>query len=180
MHRTILRAFPAAHASGPGRVLFRLEPARPGCPPTVLVQSDKRPDWSALAAIPGYLLAAETKEVQLDLRQGQRLRFRLRANPTVKRDGKRLGLLREEDQRRWLVRKADLCGFRPLDFLTRHVVWRTSLPSGADKPAPQTHLSVDYEGVLEVTDPGRLEAAVARGIGPAKAYGLGLLSLARA
>jgi len=36
---------------------------------------------------------------------------------------------------------------------------------------------VTFEGLLRVTDAGKLRDALARGIGPAKAYGFGLLSL---
>ncbi|MGL4892684.1 MAG: type I-E CRISPR-associated protein Cas6/Cse3/CasE, partial [Aeromonas veronii] len=39
--------------------------------------------------------------------------------------------------------------------------------------------SVDYEGLLEVTDPGRLVETLAHGIGRAKAFGCGLLMLRR-
>jgi CRISPR system Cascade subunit CasE len=38
---------------------------------------------------------------------------------------------------------------------------------------------VDFEGILEVTDPEEFAAAVTAGIGPAKAFGFGLLSVAR-
>ena len=36
-----------------------------------------------------------------------------------------------------------------------------------------------YEGVLEVTDAGRLAGALTKGIGAAKGYGCGLMTLAR-
>jgi CRISPR system Cascade subunit CasE len=178
LHRTILRAFPHAADGGPGRVLFRLEASRDDNPPVLLVQSDKPPDWSVLAAIPGYLLRPpESKELVLRVRTGQRLCFRLRANPTVRRsaDGKRHGLLRDQDQRQWLLRKAAESGFQPVDFVVR-AARRTE--GGADK-RKQTHLAVDFEGILEVTDPEEFAAAVTAGIGPAKAFGFGLLSVAR-
>ena len=179
MHRTILRAFPSADAGGPGRVLFRLEPTRPD-DPVVLVQSDKAPDWSALAAIPGYLAASPepAKELVLAIRSGQRLRFRLRANPTVKREGKRLGLLDDDAQQQWLLRKGLAGGFRPVDFVTCRAGRRVSPPTGPAHPREQTHYSVDFEGILEVLDPECLTQTVAAGIGSGKAFGFGLLSLA--
>ncbi|MEM0963873.1 MAG: type I-E CRISPR-associated protein Cas6/Cse3/CasE, partial [Bacteroidota bacterium] len=42
------------------------------------------------------------------------------------------------------------------------------------------HVGVRFDGELRVIDPDRLAVAVASGIGPAKAFGFGLLSLALA
>jgi CRISPR system Cascade subunit CasE len=39
--------------------------------------------------------------------------------------------------------------------------------------------AVVFDGMLEVSDPGRLRSALRHGIGSAKAFGFGLLSLAR-
>jgi CRISPR system Cascade subunit CasE len=44
----------------------------------------------------------------------------------------------------------------------------------------QTHVPVLFEGVLRVNDPAKLIEAVRNGIGSAKGYGFGLLSLAPA
>ena len=45
----------------------------------------------------------------------------------------------------------------------------------------ETHfLAVQFDGVLQVTDPDKLVAAVETGIGSAKGFGFGLLSLAPA
>ena len=179
MHRTLLRAFPGRDNGGPGRVLFRVEPDRPDRPPVVLVQSDKQPDWSALDPLDGYLSEPpETKPFAPGLRAGQRLRFRLRANPTVKRDGKRHGLFQEADQLAWLQRKGQAGGFRPVAVtLARKVELRSRATGTANHQAPQKHLAVDFEGILEVTNPEKLVETLAAGIGPAKGYGFGLLSI---
>jgi len=176
LHRTILRAFPDADKGGPGRVLFRLEPLVPGEPPIVLVQSDKKPDWSALERVPDYLRAVQSKPFVPKFRSGQRLRFRLRANPTVKRDGKRHGLVKHEDQCRWLARKGESGGFRPLDFIVRRSS-RVISPPARDR-RPMVHLGVEYEGILEVIDTDQLTETIAVGVGPAKGLGFGLLSVA--
>lgn len=181
LHRTIMRAFPGRQDGGPGRVLFRLETTRPDDPPVVLVQSDKKPDWTPLRELSGYLVSGETKDFELSLHPGHTLRFRLRANPTVKRDGKRHGLLRYEQQCRWLVGKGERHGFRPTDFLAkRQTQMVTHKTSGQGKRTRQAHLIVDFEGVLKVEDPDRFVAAIRSGIGPAKAYGCGLMSVAKA
>lgn len=45
---------------------------------------------------------------------------------------------------------------------------------------PITFSTLDYEGILRVTDPERLRAALFAGIGPAKGFGCGLLLVRRA
>ncbi len=178
LHRSVMRAFPDKDQGGPGRVLFRLEPIRDGEPPVLLVQSEDRPDWSDLSARPDYLLSVETKPIDLDVAEDQLLRFRLRANPTVKRDGNRQGLVRYEDQIGWLERKAEAAGFRPVDIAVRKSSRYVSKVKRGGETRKQTHLGVDYEGILQVADPEQFKTAVAAGIGPAKGYGFGLLSVA--
>jgi CRISPR system Cascade subunit CasE len=179
MHRTILRAFPGPLDTD--RVLFRLDYSREGGQLTLLVQSRLTPDWSHHQSLTGYLLGSpESKEFSLAVRSGQRLRFRLRANPTVKREGKRLGLLTEESQRQWLDRKATEGGFRVLGVQ----VVREGMAQGRKTEGEQrhglSHLAVRYDGVLEVAEPDRLLCTVASGIGSGKAFGFGLLSVAPA
>ena len=186
MHRTVLRGFPDKAAGGPGRVLWRLEREKPGRPRTLLVQSDKEPDWRPfLAELPPYYLAEETldglanpdtKQRDLSFAVRQQFVFRLRANPTVKRDGKRHGLFREEDQVHWLARKGNRGGFAVRSIrITPEGRLRAKLCSHA----PLTFFAVLYEGLLKVTDPTQLQATLAEGIGSAKGLGFGLLSLAR-
>jgi CRISPR system Cascade subunit CasE len=179
LHRTLLRAFPDADDGGPGRVLYRVEPLRSEPRFIVLVQSDVAPDWLRLNVPDGYLQGPPaTKPFDPTFTSGQRLCFRLRANPTVKREGKRRPLLGEGEQRTWLDRKGAEAGFR--------VVRTEVTPEGAScgrKPAggatmTLTHHAVRFDGVLAVADPERLRQALPAGIGSAKGFGFGLLSLA--
>jgi CRISPR system Cascade subunit CasE len=119
MHRTLWRAFPEGD---PGRVLYRVDADRRDGRPAALVQSDHEPHWERLPT--GYLVEpAECKALDFQVAAGQRLRFRLRANPTkrvaAKNErlggvmvGKRVGLTTEADQLRWLLRKGEEGGFR--------------------------------------------------------------------
>jgi len=199
MHRSLMRAFPDGLQEGDERVLFRLEAHPPSTllragrtgALNLLVQSLTLPDWSWLAepGARGYLLPVDepnpaVKEFDLNLAPGQVLAFRLRANPTVKRkfdDGshKRVGLYREEEQTEWLKRKAEGGGFRLLSVRTggRDIV------GGRIHRDEVTHtlhfLAVQFDGLLQVTDPARLRESIQRGIGSGKALGFGLLSLAR-
>jgi CRISPR system Cascade subunit CasE len=209
MHRTLWRAFPERE---PGRVLFRVEGERPGVRPVVLVQSDSPPDWGRVREVaPQYFLAPPLfKEVEPSFTTGQRLRFRLRANPTKKvatfsqaerlggssdrdghsKNGRRLALLTEEEQVAWLLHKGDQAGFRiPGGWVTGtegrrvanfrvEVIREGLVRCGKEGHSAGRFYSVRFEGLLEVTDPEKLRSAVADGIGTAKGFGFGLLSLA--
>jgi CRISPR system Cascade subunit CasE len=121
------------------------------------------------------------KEFHPEFAPHDRFRFLLRANPTVKHEGKRNGLLDGDQQRAWLLRKASQAGFAvdPDSLVVLAVRPRVSRRSRQIDPEPHTHLAVDFSGLLCVTAPAAFREAFIRGIGPAKAYGFGLLSLAR-
>lgn len=195
LHRTIRTQGFRNHNGKLGRVLFRLEPfARRNDPAgVVLVQSIDRPDWSPLTARGAYLLCEpQVKEIRsLDLQPGQVLRFRLRANPS-KRDAKtrkRISLIKLEDRLAWLERKGKQCGFwmDPASINCRELsfgqFWIGKSQDETAEVAQANKVTIyvaDFDGILQVIDPTRLLRAVEEGIGPAKGFGCGLLSLARA
>ena len=198
LHRTLARVFPGARAGrdGPNAeraanhgLLFRAEPDAPGGP-AVLVQSLVEPDWRALPT--GYARRVDgPKAFAPDLREGQCLRFRLVANPTVKkrRDGKKNGARvplvhdRAPDGHPevelgyldWLERKAEAAG-----FAVDHVVDAPFEVRGGAAKRGLSLFGVRFDGDLTVTDPSRLTDALRSGFGPAKGFGFGLLSLAPA
>ena len=117
------------------------------------------------------------KPFALALAPGEQLVFRLCANPTVKRDGKRHALWREEEQLDWFQRKAESGGFQVLSVRLQEL----GNVQGWTRDRQQLNLfTVQYDGVLQVTDPHLLEQTIQNGIGPGKGLGFGLLSLARA
>lgn len=134
--------------------------------------------------------------------EGQVLRFRLRANVTKKidtksgpdgkrRNGRRIPLRTPEEQIAWLVRKAEQSGFQllevdPLDMAgppipdvsiraERDVHAR---PACNGRSPALTFGAVVFEGRLRVTDRPAFLSALVSGIGPGKAFGFGLLSVA--
>ncbi|QXD16413.1 type I-E CRISPR-associated protein Cas6/Cse3/CasE [Rhodocaloribacter litoris] len=197
LHRTLLRAL--EHAPDPERLLFRLEPERGPGVPVVLVQTDHTPpDWGPLMAN-GYLLRADgPKAFEPALHAGQRLRFRLVANPTVKKKvpgkkhGARVPLIHDGPNAHgypsyhdWLRRRAEQAGFEVLavqdaPFRTAPKRRKREVPATTYEKTQIPLFGVRFDGVLRVTDPARLAEALRRGIGPAKAFGFGLLSLAPA
>ena len=180
MHRTLVRAFVSDAEQTPPRFLWRLEPTSPWRAPELLVQSAHPARWEALAALPGYLQAERPWETRpLDELPGltaqSRCRFRLWANPTVTREGKRRGLVAETEQLAWLTRQGEQHGFSVETVL----VTGQDMLESRKADTRLTLLQVRFEGVLRVTDPTLLSQAVQAGIGPGKAFGCGLLSLAR-
>ena len=191
MHRSLMKAFPDNLKPGDERVLFRLETHPRTGVLTLLVQSLTLPDWSWLAEpdARGYLLPVDepnpaVKSFDLNLAISQVLAFRLRANPTVKRrfdeeTHKRVGLYREDEQIEWLKRKGEQGGFHVLSARTSG----NDVVRGRIRRNDQTHkvnlLAVQFDGLLQVTDPDLLCETVRRGIGSGKGLGFGLLSLAR-
>lgn len=186
LHQTVYRAFPDANDGGPGRILYRIDENKRLGTIALLVQSEKTPDWSKADFITDCLLEPAESKIYSPaekLQTGQALHFRVRANPTIKKklDGKengyRLGLLREEDQLNWLNRKAGESGFS--------VTSCQSSPEGMtydDRSSKEQdkmrHYAVRFEGVLTITDKELFTKTLQTGLGPAKAFGFGLLSLA--
>ena len=198
LHSTLCRAFSEPDRKCPaGEFLWRVEPeTSPDGWPRILVQSRSMPDWSR-TGLHGWLAGADPAidlrdRLKLDsLKTGQCFRFRLRANPTVNREGKRLGLLRFEEQEKWIVRKGEQHGFslpklKSFDFseitAERRIDVRVSQEQMLDGKQHAGNgirvYSVLYEGVLTVTKTDDFRKALEAGIGHGKVMGLGLLSVA--
>lgn len=178
MHRTLVRAFVRDSAQAPPRILWRAEPGSAWSAPIVLVQSLAPADWTALGAMPGYLQApAETKMLQPAslLQHEGRYRFRLFANPTVSRAGKRYGLVSDDAQLAWLSRQGQRLGFA----VEAALVTASDVLKSRKGGMPICLQRTGFEGVLKVVDVDAMAQALQTGIGPGKAFGCGLLSLAR-
>ena len=107
---------------------------------------------------------------------GRRYRFHLLANPTVTRGGKRFGLHDEEARQAWLLRQGQHHGF---DLLVAESSARGRLcVSQGQRERRITLDMVLFDGALQATDATAVRHAWAAGIGPGKAMGLGMLSLA--
>ncbi|HEY3365982.1 MAG TPA: type I-E CRISPR-associated protein Cas6/Cse3/CasE [Symbiobacteriaceae bacterium] len=197
LHRTIMKAYPDVldpemEARAFFGVLNRLEFDRLTGRILLYVQSQAAPDWSQLP--PGYLLPDEDMpnpsvkpvgEIYAGLKAGRVLRFRLRANPTrkidtksdsdgTKRNGRRVPVGGVDDQISWLARKAEENGF---GLLQATVAASGSAELVKSHGTGRTFQGVVFEGRLSVRDPERFQAALAKGIGPGKAFGFGLLSV---
>lgn len=174
LHRTLLRAFPET-LDAAERVLYRVEDHPKQRQVVVLVQSHERPDWERADRLKwGYLLGEpRVREAHPAVTAGMQLMFRLHANPTVKQDGKRHAIYNEEALLTWLERKGAAHGFA-FDRLGVQVV---KLGKKHGQKGRQTWHAVQFDGMLHVVDGEALSAALLNGIGSAKAFGFGLLSI---
>ncbi len=200
LHRTVMGAFPDLVGGRAGAaVLFRLETER--MPPVLYVQSAAPPDWAALPE--DYLHQDWMGEANpavksvvtawRGLQRDQHLRFRLLAN-VVQRlrvpgggTGPRVPVSDPEQQLAWLAKKGEQGGFSLLatpedDGVPAVCAVKDGARNGwKGKEGDKTRLSfagVLFDGRLEVTDPDAFRRTLRDGIGPAKAYGYGLLSIA--
>nr|WP_298379535.1 type I-E CRISPR-associated protein Cas6/Cse3/CasE [uncultured Halomonas sp.] len=199
-HQLLWKLFP--EHEGPRPFLFRQEmesdqleqgQAPKGLPLYYLL-SDREP-----IAVPG-LLDAQSKPFAPRLGVGDRLAFRLRANPTIarreegKKSSKRSDVLMhaksafspgqrtapeciaamDHAAREWLKSRAEGRGFALIGAPEVDAYRQHELHKATRRDAVQFS-SVDYEGLLEVTDPGQLIETLAHGLGRAKAFGCGLM-----
>lgn len=156
------------------RALWRIEGD------TLIAQTRYPPDWTAVER--ERLATSEVRPYYPTINAGDNLLFRLCANPTIKLaragnngQGKRVGLVRETEQRAWVERKAALGGFVVTDLMIRcegqRCYWRPR-----DRRMMNL-LTVEYSGALAVLNPEQFTTTLAQGIGPAKGLGYGLLLL---
>jgi len=195
MHSTLCRAFSDREEKcHPGIFLWRLELSQNGFEnPQVLIQSAVDPDWSKigvdkwLAVQPDSPLDLKDRLSLGKLSKGQRFRFRLRANPCISRSGKRIGIRETNDQEKWIVRKGLSHGFElpncssfMMDESSRPdvIISQESMLRGHQRSGHQISIySVQFDGVLVVTEVGKFISALEKGIGHGKTMGLGLISV---
>lgn len=195
MHAAVLASFPDPPTGGTGnspRVLWRLD--TDGDRTHLYVVSPEPADLAHIAEQAGWptLERGECRDYRplLDrLEEGQSWAFRLTANPTryvTPASGgraRRLAHVTVAQQQQWLLDKAASCGFsilatdtgEPDLAVTARTVQTFDRRGGA---APVTIGTAQFDGRLEVIDPGALGHTLVTGVGAAKAYGCGLLTLA--
>lgn len=169
--------------NGSGRKLWRLDYYKGQ--PYILLLSPERPDLTSFIAQFGYADApAEIKNYQkvLDaVENGDVYKFRLTANPvhSIKKEDKDRGKIYPHvtvaQQEEWLRLKSTKNGFKLHDFA---VVYRERKRFRRQDRYVSISMAT-YEGVLEITDAEAFKKALTDGIGRAKSYGCGLLTLAR-
>ncbi|MCP2292049.1 type I-E CRISPR-associated protein Cas6/Cse3/CasE [Nocardia amikacinitolerans] len=203
-HAAVMTSFPpsdhvaAADSTDNGRVLWRIDRAENTI--HLYVVSPTRPDFTHIVEQAGWPTTTtwatrDYRDLLDNLATGQRWHFRLTANPVrramdrVRNDpterGRTTGL-DSSGQLHWLQRKAAEHGFElgqcvSGDSKEPDVIITDRRSVTFQRHSHTVSLSTaTFEGTLQVTDPQRLRAALIGGIGRAKGYGCGLLTLAPA
>lgn len=195
MHARVMSGFPEVDDDDSARqahgVLYHLGRVDGGRA-RLTVQSLCEPAGWALPA--GYLDPSAPRpatrsvgdEIASIVRLERVLRFSLTTHPvrrpptrplTAKRAGRSVFVEGSEARAVWLLRRGAEVGFEPALETLRCVdepLLHGQRPLDPAAP-PITIRPVTFEGLLRVKEPERLLKAIARGIGPAKAYGCGLL-----
>ncbi|TDC60488.1 type I-E CRISPR-associated protein Cas6/Cse3/CasE [Micromonospora sp. KC207] len=199
MHAAVLSGFPRPedHTRDGARTLWRVDTGRDR-QVVLYVVSPTAPELTHLVEQAGWPRSSEGWETRSyerllnSLDKGQRWAFRLTANPT--RTGRRrvdasttqrFGHVTPVQQVEWLTSRAERNGFTvarqtdgELNLVTYDRQVRRFMRNRGEKQV--TLVMATYDGVLEVEDPELFRGALTRGIGHARAYGCGLLTLAPA
>ncbi len=187
--------------------LFRIDPHPESGSAIILVQSAAPPDWDYAFQNAAVLLGAEpeVRKFEPQFKTGEKRRFNILANPVRKVsknsldcagnpfDRKWIGKdvpVAVPDLPRWLERRAEPLwqgpknlsqtqtppGFEILRItdIQRGYVY---VNKGQDDEKGRKIRSARYEGVLKITNADHFTKTLIKGIGPAKAFGFGLLTL---
>ena len=201
MHAVVAKATEGTTQDSEGRVLWRID--RTYSSVSLYILSPQAPNCSQIeqeAGMAGSVTRTLDYRPFLDrLDNGQEWNFRLAANParavtqgTGKR-GKIAGHVTVSQQQEWLTSRAQRYGF---ELLTVPGVEPDSLDVAAsvvhrEKPVfcraredgGRDIVTINrtvFEGSLRVTDVDEFRAVLVKGLGRSKAYGCGLLTLAKA
>ncbi len=183
MHAAVLAAFPQDDAER-GRVLWRVD--HDTHRHWLYVVSRPTPDFAHIIEQAGWPTTHDTWAVRpygtlLDrLDSGQEWAFRLTANPSHVHQEKRYGHVTVAQQLDWFLSRASRWGIAvpDRDGVPDVVVHDRVTDRFRRKGQTVTIVKATYDGILAVTDPALLRTALVNGIGRAKGYGCGLLTLA--
>lgn len=189
----------AINSGGPaGRPLWRLDSDSTGT--QLLAVSERQPDFTSLLEQCQMPVEDGWQTTEYDpfltrLSEGQLWRFRLAANPvrslretsdpTSLTRGKRVPITGVRGQEQWLRDRAAALGvafdgdaFIVSGHRAEGFRRRSTEIDDARISHRVTISTVRFDGTLTVADPEALRSALTTGIGSAKAYGCGLLTLA--
>lgn len=183
LHKIIWKLFPDK-TDDMRSFLFRVEHTDNNCQNSILLQSIYQP----LQTCDDLIQLKEPKEINIEIKSGNKYRFMLCANPTKKiidKDGKignqgkvRVPLIHDKEIISWLERQ--LVGIAKIDSV--ELVEKRVLTFYKNKSGNK-HIgkiqTITFLGILTVEQPDLLINKIMGGIGPAKAFGCGLLTLAR-
>lgn len=192
VHAAVMASFPAMDKEGNERVLWRIDRLEPSA--YILVQSQIKPDFTHIVEQFGWPESnqhwdtLEYDHFLSNIKDGDVRRFRIRANPTrsvMQKDGKSARgkvcqHITAEQQLGWMIEKSEKCGFAVNSpGLSVKIISREDLKF-RHKNNSISLTAVVYEGILKVEDAKKFVSIVETGVGRAKAYGCGMITVSRA
>ncbi|RKN10996.1 type I-E CRISPR-associated protein Cas6/Cse3/CasE [Streptomyces radicis] len=191
LHRRVMSLFPdieAEDARAKLGVLFRAEDTPQGY--ALLVQSTHEPDVARLPEDYGALRSRPLDPLLEALKPGRRIRYRCVAN-AVRRPGattrelyklKAMVPLSGRAADEWWQRQAAAAGLDMHTVLSRPVdaVRGPRGTSGEAAKQRMHHARTQFDGLAVINDADALRERIISGIGRAKSYGCGLLTVAPA
>ena len=193
LHAAVLAGYPtlATPQADDGRVLWRLDQREHQV--LLYIVSPHKPDLTHLVENVGWPTTQgwDTRDytpLLERLKAGDEWTFRLKANPVSNRRktddatrSQRFGHVTVAQQTEWLLARTERHGFtiphgehKEPDVAVRG---REHLKFARQRRTVTLATAV-FEGRLHITDPDLLRHSLTHGIGPAKGYGCGLLTLA--
>ncbi|PSK81891.1 CRISPR-associated Cse3 family protein [Murinocardiopsis flavida] len=179
LHRELMRLAPDDLGETPrsaAGLLYRMEESRTGL--RILAQTRTRPRVDRLSdGLANDVTSRDLTPLLTGLRPGAYVRYRIAANPTQrvgdpKADPRRKGKLTVVTGERgdlWWLTRATANGLHPLSL--------TQTRLSDTRAGMVAHAVTRFDGLAIITDTALLRDAVLTGIGRAKSYGCGLLSL---
>jgi CRISPR system Cascade subunit CasE len=203
LHAVVESSFPSLPDPDGKRNLWRVD--KLGNSLYILVQSRIKPDFTHLVEQFGWPASEQTWETKdydpflSRLQMSQQWRFRLRANPvhSIKKEasgpdrGQVLSHITVDQQKKWLSDRSRQHGFKIEEGIGGSDSADAEMRQGGFDIVqremkkfqrggrPVTLSMVTFEGVLTVENSEVFVNTLIHGIGRAKAYGCGLLTLAR-
>lgn len=190
IHAAVESSFPPG-SSVKSRNLWRID--RLGYDTYLLVLSEQKPDFTHIVEQFGWPendQKWETKNciyLMDQIRVGQQWQFRLRANPvhSVKQSdkkqsgsrGKVYAHITAKQQEQWLLERSEKNGFA-LSAGSFRIVQRETRRFRRHNKTITLGIAT-FEGILEVIDVASFRRALTSGLGRAKAFGCGLLTIMR-
>lgn len=201
LHAAVECAFPpnAVRNNDEGRILWRLDTSVNDNAVWLYVVSPEKPDFMHIVEQAGWPTHVEWETKNYEpllerIAKGQQWHFKLRANPArkAKEDkgrrhrsdgivGKVQGHITVDQQLQWLIDRSASHGFTILNDQNDQpdgVVKERHKENVKRADATVTLVTAVFEGRLEVTDAELFRTALCQGIGRAKGFGCGLLTIA--
>ncbi|MGF1656619.1 MAG: type I-E CRISPR-associated protein Cas6/Cse3/CasE [Verrucomicrobiales bacterium] len=178
-HQKVWEAFPSRNGQ-PRKFLTRLDELDGAFRLLILsVEQPERPVWWPEQAW-------KTKAIAPTFWEHSRFRFSLVANPTVKVRSSRTGQLLKNSRRVPIVKREALLGWLERKGQQNGFVFDPSETKTVPRPIQRfikkgsagAHAATEFVGQLTVTDHEIFQQAAIQGVGPAKAFGFGMLCLA--